>query len=172
MLLMCKLKGAALIPFLSTEAYDSPGFEMVAKLQETYAPLKDINIYANIMSLMYLEQASDSVDKFTSKICRLHASLKSGGISIDPRIISALFMRGLGNQFDLLKQDFMLNSSKYVIMPLGHLEQTRTHFSSSMKLIKDEDIHNTGNPRLASAADGPSSALTDWKQVVNKKKGK
>ena len=81
-------------------------------------------------------------------------------------------MRGLGDQFNLLKQDFVLNSSKYVNMPLDHLEQTPTHFSSSMKLIKDEDVHNTNHPRSASAAGGPSSASSDWKQVDNKKKGK
>lgn len=90
---------------------------------------------------MYLKQNSDSINKFTSNVLCLNASLETGGILIDHCIIITLFMRSLEDQFDLLKQDCVLNSSKCVNMSLDHLEQMTTHFSSSMKLIKDENIN-------------------------------
>ncbi len=99
---MCKLVDAALYPFLDNTHFEGWGFEMIARLCQSYAPSKDSDIYSNFLSLFLLEQGpQDSVDHFVSQIRGYSASLKSGGIMVDPCLLSMFFMKGQGLMIDL-----------------------------------------------------------------------
>jgi hypothetical protein len=69
MLLVVKLKGAALDAFHDNEEYINRGFEMMDKLHETSAPSCQSDIYTNFLSLVSVEMgAKDMLDHFISQI--------------------------------------------------------------------------------------------------------
>ena len=68
-LLMCKLQGQALNPFLHADSYVDKGFEMMAKILKTYSPSSDEDIYTNFVGLLnHQQQPPDSLDFFTTEI--------------------------------------------------------------------------------------------------------
>jgi hypothetical protein len=72
-LLIVKLGSPADLPFLNNPAYDGRGFEMLARLKQTYAPSEKGDLYSNFVALVFLEQRpQDSVEFVASRIRNNH----------------------------------------------------------------------------------------------------
>ena len=108
------------------------------------SPSKVIDVYSNFISLFTLQQGpQDSVDTFVSQIRQFGSSLAAGGMPLDPRILSMVFMLGLDDRFDILKRDFVLNAEKYVGLSLDALQQETIRFTSNLKNLMDEEVTPT-----------------------------
>ena len=109
---------------------------MLDRLRQLYAPSSKEDAYNNFLALFFLEQGSqESVDYFISQIRRYAASLRSAGIHIDPCVLLMIFMKGLSNTYELLKQDFALNPSKYACLSVEELQQFTVKFNSTAKHV-------------------------------------
>lgn len=68
-LLTLKVGSPAMLPFLNNPMYVGKGFEMLARLQQTFAPSQKSDLYSNFVGLVYLEQGpSDTVEHVASQI--------------------------------------------------------------------------------------------------------
>lgn len=146
-LLVCKLKGAAMEPFHDNATYLGKGFEMLGRLRQTYAPTKESDIYANFQSLFSLDMGpKDSLDHFVSQIRRYAAALKFGGVEVHQCLLSMIYMRGLDDRFELLKQHFAVNPEQYAQKTLEELHHATLQFSASAQHL----LHS--GPRAAGSA--------------------
>ena len=104
----------------------------------------------------------DSLDHFVSQIRRFNAALRAGGVVVDPCILSMVFMRGLDDRYELLKQHFVVSPEKYARMSVDQLlQETLQIESSSQHLLHSQLPKSAGH---ASAASGYTSTNASQKR--------
>ena len=159
-LLMCKLQGPALQPFLHDDSYRDKGFEMIAKLIDTYSPSSNEDIYSNFVGLLNHSQGpTDTLDFFTSELRRYAICLESGGITLDPRILAMVFMNGLSDRYSSLKHDFCLHASRWSTYSLEALQQEVRQYSLKVKNMMDVDPSGAHASSVAAHASCAAYAL-------------
>jgi len=152
-LLMVKLKGSAMEPFLNNPDFDSKGFEMVGRLCQTYAPSAKSDLYSNILSLFYLEMGhKESIEQLFGQIWRYDLLLKAAGITLDRCLLSMIGMKALDDRFEALKNDFILNPETYSSLSLDHLEQRILQWRSSASTMSSASSMDLPTPAYAAAA--------------------
>jgi len=152
-LLMVKLKGSAMEPFLNNPEYDAKGFEMVARLCQTYAPSAKSDLYSNFFSLFYLEMGpQESVEQLFGNIRRYDLLLKAADITLERRRLSMIGMKALDDRFEALKNDFILNPETYSTLSLDHLEQRILQWRASASTMSSASPTALPTPAYAAAA--------------------
>ncbi len=102
-LLIVKLGSPADLPFLNNPAYDGRGFEMLARLKETYAPSEKGDLYSNFVAVVFLEQGpQDSVEFVASSIRHYAAMLAAGGWRQDPILLTMVLMKARDDWYEAL----------------------------------------------------------------------
>ena len=140
LLLTLKLGSPADLPFLDNPEYVGHGFEMLARLQQTYAPSQKSDLYSNFVGLVFLEQGpTDSVEYIASRIRHYAAMLAAGGWRQEPILLTMVLMKALDDRYDALKSDFSLNPEIYAVLTVDQLEQRILKWAASRKVLSSSD---------------------------------
>jgi hypothetical protein len=103
LLLTLKLGPPADLPFLENPTYVGKGFEMLARLKQTYAPSQKGDLYSNFVGLVFLEQGpTDSVEYVVSRIRHYAAMLAAGGWPQQPILLTMVLMKALDDRYEAL----------------------------------------------------------------------
>jgi hypothetical protein len=168
-LLTIKVGEPAIRPFFDNPSYVGKGFEMLARLQQTYAPSTKSDRFSNLAKLIFIEQGpQDSLEDVVSKIRQYAAMLSAGGWKQDEQMLTSILMKALDDRYAPIASDFSLNQDAYADLTLDEFEQKIIKWASSHKIL----IGPSGGASSASAtrggpAPGQSSPPASTSSVLN-----
>ncbi len=147
-LLTIKVGEPAIRPFFNNQSYVGKGFEMLARLCQTYAPSTMGDRFSNLAKLIFLEQGpQDSLEDVVSKIRQYAAMLTAGGWKQDEQMLTSILMKALDDRYAPIASDFSLNQEAYAALTLDEFEQKIIKWAASHKIL----VGPSGGASAASA---------------------
>ncbi len=135
-LLTIKVGEPATRPFFDNPFYVGKGFEMLARLWQTYAPSTKSDRFSNLAKLIFIEQGpQDSLEDVVSKIRQYAAMLSAGGWKQDEQMLTSILMKALDDRYAPIASDFSLNQDAYADLTLDEFEQKIIKWAASHKIL-------------------------------------
>lgn len=148
LLAYCKKDAAHL--WTNKNDYVDKGFEMITAMNRKYVPNTKQAIFMWYMTLFTIKQEpNESITVYTSRIREAYANLKSGGVQLDPMVLTLLCMHGLGDDYMTLKKDMALNTARYVDKGMDDLEEMAEEWVRISSQL--DPLSESAGPSAASA---------------------